>query len=581
MPTYSPPIAELIEFTGKHWSAPGGRQYEVDPDGWLLNQFWRPLHSFRYWPKDPASICDDCRKTAGTLTQDYWSHEPTRTKKHAATGCAGLVCEPIQFVLLNLPRQSGKTVGTSGLVATKIFKRHDQHVAFISGSEDQSAELFRQHYREPIVARNALNRRAKIRGNRIEVPKTSSTFTFLATSLAGTTGGTKTLVVIDEARAVPDAVAIAMMPTIFAQNGWACPAAGDGHTRTKGDLDNPKMTKCATCQTRLQPWVGQVIAMSSAGEMSGGSKDWFFNACDAAEREPSPRVYVHQATGVVGSKVAKSTVDAMNEFFGKVEGLESFVDMETTNQARRRGESFISKAQVDVVVDNMLTNQQAGDRPAVAFLDTSLVGDLTSMVVLADDSTDTEEEWARVVVQRIDIWDPKQLKGGVIDDRVIEQHLDDYVPLFPFVDIRIDTRMMPWAIQLVKRARKEKPYRRIIDGVSWREHERRASWTLLEQRLLARTIRLPPNPTLRKELLAARKSTDLNNRTDVREQSRRKRHLDVAESLAACCYLAHLQAIKPRGVALSATRTGMSAGRRLVASLSSRPITADLGPNKY
>jgi hypothetical protein len=38
----------------------------------------------------------------------------------------------------------------------------------------------------------------------------------------------------------------------------------------------------------------------------------------------------------------------------------------------------------------------------------------------------------------------------------------------------------------------------------------------------------------------------LDGNIDIREESRRKRHLDIAESLASCCYLIHELQARPR-----------------------------------
>ena len=243
-------LDEKADFARKHWTAPGGEVFEIDSEEWLYQHYWRPLHSFRLTPNDVEKLCDKCRQRAGSLTEDYYLADKTTTKRHAKDGCSGLRSEPIQFVLLILKRQSGKTVGTSGYIAAELFKGQNESIAFISGSEGQSKELFRVHYREPITRNPKLDARSRIVGSQIFVKGTGSDFTFLPTSLAGATGGTKTKVVIDEAREVPAPVAMALIPTIFAQSGWECPMGGEGHTRTKGDLDTPKRKKCSACGTR-------------------------------------------------------------------------------------------------------------------------------------------------------------------------------------------------------------------------------------------------------------------------------------------------------------------------------------------
>ena len=51
---------------------------------------------------------------------------------------------------------------------------------------------------------------------------------------------------------------------------------------------------------------------------------------------------------------------------------------------------------------------------------------------------------------RIDVWDPARQPNGVIDPIAIRLHLDDIVPCFGLIDLRVDTRVMPWAKALVR-----------------------------------------------------------------------------------------------------------------------------------
>ena len=142
---------------------------------------------------------------------------------------------------------------------------------------------------------------------------------------------------------------------------------------------------------------------------------------------------------------------------------------------------------------------------------------------------------------------------------------------------------------MVARLKKE-PWGRIVIGCTeYTREDRRFAWNALEARVLGKTIRIPDNSTLRKELRAARKSYDLDGRMDVREESRKLRHLDVAESLAGCCYDIHALASKPRGPGLADLRrrgvVGMAERlKRLAESTDNdpkRPLTRGYGENSY
>ena len=110
--------------------------------------------------------------------------------------------------------------------------------------------------------------------------------------------------------------------------------------------------------------------------------------------------------------------------------MRDFVEIETGNQARRRGEEFLSHQEIAACVDPKLQNAEAGERPAVAFLDTSDTVELSSLVILEDDSAReddfTEDPWTRVATTRIDVFDPKKI--GQIDERLLEAALD-FLPL--------------------------------------------------------------------------------------------------------------------------------------------------------
>ena len=547
-------LEENIGFARRRWQALGGERWTIasgddgEEPSWLYSEYWLPLHSFRLWPVNKDHICTSCRRLTGGLTQDYFSTEPTRTLSHRDEHeCAGLTSEPIQFLFLDLPRRTGKTVGTSGFVGALLFKGWRESVLFMAGSEKQVQKLFDEHYRAPIEASAALSKLASVLGTSVTVPKTGGQLDIVPTSMSGATGGGKTLLVIDECRIVPPKVFAAIVPQVLDQNGWHCPTGGRGHLRTHGNLDDPDHPTECPCGDRLIPWVGKCLAMTSAGEIIEG-KNWFHETVESLQAKPHPRSWVYsERNKVVGKMVAKSTVNAVTEIFGDVPSLGTYINIETENMPRRPGEDWLKKAEIDAVMSSALTQSMASERPCVAFLDTSRTGHLTSFVVVADDSDqDTEEAWSRLVVERIDIWEPAKQANGVIDDRAIEAHLDEWIPCFPLVALRVDTRVMPWAVQLVKRCRRGKPYRGIIGGVSWRDAERNASWNALERHILAKTIRLPANKRLRAELRGARRFENSDGVISVREHRGKTKHLDVAESLAACAYLAHLQTLKRR-----------------------------------
>jgi hypothetical protein len=137
---------------------------------------------------------------------------------------------------------------------------------------------------------------------------------------------------------------------------------------------------------------------------------------------------------------------------------------------------------------------------------------------------------------------------------------------------------MPWAIALVKKIKKERPWGRVVDGWSGKRHERKASWTILHQRIMAQTIRIPLHEDLRQELLSVRRVDDIDGQMDIRDSSRFKRHVDIAESLATACYLAHLESMITRQ-SLSNT-VGQLSSRNILSKLY-KPRIAGIDLNKF
>jgi hypothetical protein len=537
-----------IEFAEKHILTSALEPFDPHRDHWLINEFWRALDGYKLWPVDASTLCDDCRPLAGELTDSYWDHEETRSEAHAeaAGGCQGLQANVIWLVLLRLSRQEGKTTGAAAFTQSELADvGWDSSIALISGSEDQSEGIVERNFSVPIQSSNYISRRVDTGRTKLVGLRTRSTFVLYPTSMAGVTSGSHTLLIIDEARAVEGRIAMKLIPTINARNGWRCPYGGKGHTRTIGDMEDPGHKEtCDTCGSRLEPWVGKVVCMSNAQEIDGSGRDWFHESVELAKSEPGPNIHVYEAIGSQSRSVSKTVVEGSAAFFGKLPSTADYIEIETSNVSRRKGDPFVTSAQIQQVTDRGLKNNEGGTRPAVGFLDTSISGDLTSLVICEGDYDGTDDPWRTLEVVRLDIWDPAKQKGGLIDEHEIYAHCNALLPNFGLLAFRVDTRMMPWAINMVRVMKREASYRGVVDGVTWRETERAMSWAKLEERILGLQLRIPDDRRLISELKTARKFQNPSGRLDVREPNRKRKHLDVAESLAACCFLAHELALK-------------------------------------
>jgi len=584
-------VSDRAAFCAEHLTTADGEPFSLVGREWQRDQFWNPLDGYRLWAVDPERLCAGCAARAGRIVTSVYESDDTRTEAHARTGCAGLHSHIIWLVALQLKRQQGKTTAVAGFAVSSMFRHARESIAYVAGSEDQSEAIFRDNFSKPAKRSEAIGPRVRPMRTRLTVSENESEFELFPTSLAGSTGGARTLVVVDEARDVPSHVFAAFVPQVYARNGWRCPSGKIGHTRSSGDLElledrvgaavDPGQErygqKCKVCSLKLEPWSGRVAVMSSAQELDGSDADWFDSLCNALEQDPVPDAHVFRSVRLLNPKVQQQIVSRTQAVLGKVPGLTDSMDIEAGGVSKRKGERFVTDEDLKAVTDRRLENRERGERPGVAFLDTSTSGELTSCVVVEDDSDAEQEEkpWHRVVMARLDIWVPAQQSGGIIDERELEAYLDSLVPRFKLLRLRVDDRHEKRWRTLVEKLRK-KPWGRIVVGCTKLTREdRRLAWNELEARILGRRIRLFDDEDLKAELKGARKYRDLDNRVDVREPTRRRRHLDISESLAGCCY--DVQELAAKG---SARASAIRSEARLLAALkepSRRPTIARRG----
>ena len=547
-----PSVQQRIEFAEANIKDKTGKKFSVKGRDWIKDEFFTPVDGWKAWPKtEHQALCDPCASVAG---QVFETRQDARATFGDCTGngCDGLKVEPIIMTVLCLPRRSGKTFNTAAFALSLLLQEHHKRIAFICSSEDQMRALVRENHSLIIKQNKKMTKALEVFEHRGEIKcaKTKSYFEGMSTSHGSITGRGRTHVIVDEARDVPGRAMMALLPSVYEANGVQCPR---GHIHTAKTQEAPE--NCPVCHSELEPWYGRILLMSSAGivEGIGGEKDWFPELIEHLRANPQPNVHLYESQQIVNPDVSEKITNTVETVFGSLESTRSYVAVEVGNQFTRKGETLLVKPQIDAVIDGTLRNRLECDRRSVAFLDTSKSNDLTSLVILSEVPEKSPDPWGFVQVERIDVFDPKKLPGGVINPAQILEHLDMVIPLYPNMEaLRVDTRVMPWAIALVKKAKKERSYGRIIDGWHKGKAERKSSWALLHQRILSKTIRLPPHPTLRKELLAVRRLTDLDGQMDIRDADRRKRHVDIAEGLSVCCYLAHLESLNTR-TSLAAT----------------------------
>ena len=543
-PQLSATLQDRVRFAEEHVVTKTGSPFSFKGRPWIVDEFWGPADGFKLWPVDKARLCDECRIQAGQVVHDWTARHPSKTPAHAETGCAGLDLQPIIVTLINVTRQEGKTTAGMAYDLSTIFKMRNKHLGFVTAAEDQTARLIRENYDNAIQANRKLAKRCRKVGMEIVVPSTNSKFTGLATSSSSVTGSSFTHVRFDEARDVPNEVFAALLPSIFARNGWECPVPGHYHVE---GLEDSKRRTCPVCGLHLVPWWGRLIATSSSGLQRDGEDHWFAEMVEHILANPDPNMHVYkrdESTNPSVSHVARGVAERL----GQLNSLRDLMEAEVHNKAYRKGEDFVSTSELNAILDRDLRASEGSAARCVGFLDTSLSQDLTSLVILADDPIDgVDEPWRRLVALRMDVWDPADTAAGLIDDEAIWRHLEDYLPLFPNLRVLgVDDHMQPWAIKLVRRA-KQKPWGRMLQSVNaWKDTESQIGWSLFEEAIRERRIRLLEIERVRKEIRGTKRTRKSDGTVIVTDRNRKKMHRDVTESVACAMSLAHLESLKRR-----------------------------------
>jgi hypothetical protein len=376
----------------------------------------------------------------------------------------------------------------------------------------------------------------------LKVPQNKSLLEITASTHGSITGTGRTHVIIDEARDVKGRVLMAAIPSIEDAAGYECPR---GHVR----IDNPtpdilrRQAPCSVCGADLIPWQGRLIIMSSSGLDLGDA--WFNELVEQIDTRPDANTHLYRQSESQNPKVSKDTVNALDRVFSGVSGLRDYVEVELHNKAARPGDSYLTKAEIEACISQR-DNAEGSMRRCLAFLDTSLSTDLTSLVI-GEEREGCKIAFDRIDIVRIDVWDPAKQPGKVIDPLAITAHLDDIMPRFPgLLWLDVDVRIMPWAVQAVNLWRTTKPWGKRVRGFSGNRAERDIAWESLEMRVLARTITFPRHERMLRELAGLRRHRTPQGRMEIRDAAREKSHADISESIATVCYMAHQEAIISR-----------------------------------
>lgn len=532
-------IAQRLQFAEKHWRSRKGQAFQITPERqWVLDDFWLAADGFKWWPKNPQKLCSDCGEKANTLTEWTWTN-PTATSEHAATGCEGLELHPVICTILNLPRREGKTFNTSAYIGANLFQGKNKSILYVAAAGEQTKRIFRDNYVSNIDGDPILTRNAVVRDSAIKVPKNKSFMEIVTTAASSITGTGRTHVIIDEARDVPGNVLMAAIPSVFDENGLECP---NGHIKGSMALYS-KETNCPICTARLNPWYARIIITSSSALVDGTEDTaWFPDLVQHLLDKPDPNYHVFKMDVSQNPDVHAGTKSAVDRVFSEIPSLRDLVQVEVHNRTTRKGDKYLTRNQVNACVDKRLFNQEFSNERCVGFLDTSDVQDLTSLVVLEEANGTPEHPFENVRQVRLDVWDPKTQPTKAVDELAVLAHLDRYMPLFPQLILRVDTRLRPWARRLIH-ACSQRPWGLRVQAYNGNTSERVMAWSCLEARILARKIVLQDNATMLSEFDGIKAKRRSDGLVEVSDISRKRKHADILDALANACLMAHEQLV--------------------------------------
>lgn len=552
-------LAQKIEFAEKYICDKEGRPFKLPASRrWVPEEMWRPADGFKWWPKEDVeytSLRDEERELVGKITDwTFDEHEHIELR-------------PVIMTAVKIPRQEGKTFNVMAFNLACLFIDYNESITYVAAAGDQADVFFEENYVAAIEQNKELKRSCEIVGSTIYVPRTNSRFEVVPTSHRSITGRGRSRFVFDESRDIPGRVVMAALPAIFARNGWQCP---NGHVKVGPDSS---VRECKVCSARLIPWQARVLAMSSAGAIEGGSRDWFMDLVENLTEEPDPNAHLYHNDESQNPAVSTQAKDFVARVFSKIDSTKDFVDIEVHNISRKLGTEYLSHSQVEQRINKKLRNQESSARRSVSFLDTSRTKELTSWTIFAD----TSDDWSSLVVERIDVWTPANTDRKLIDEMTVWDHFETYMPLFPNLELWVDTRVMPWAERFVAKAKLEAKWGARVHRFQGKGPERNTGYKVLAEDIRGGAIELMDNETLRKEFKVARKFYDIKGDYEVREENRKIRHLDILDGHANCAYQVWVKRSTKPGVGLRHLKQESPATRLLRRSM--RPVTSGLGPN--
>jgi len=369
----------------------------------------------------------------------------------------------IKELLIWRPRQSGKSQCLAALAITELLLRPGAYVVMAAASERQAGAVYDRKIKKPLermfrlrtphAARWRKHIRTTKRG--IEL-STGSTLEVVATNEATSPGRSPTLLLIDEARDVPDEFYGAFVPS----------AIGAG---------------------------GKVVIASTAGPPRG----FFYELT----RHRSEDTWFHHSTINDNPSADRRLLDFLHQRLSAI--LPAAARRELGNEFTDDGSEFLPAALIDAAVDETLGETAESKAPAFVMYDLSRKQDLTSRTVVLRLPPRRPEARDHLLVASIRVWDPKRSPTREVDFAEVRADLQDLPTRYPnLCSVLIDEGAEAGA--LLPFARGMASLALVTHGFVATPVTNMKLWGALAARLHARTLSIVWNERLIAELRGLR-----------------------------------------------------------------------------
>ena len=400
-------------------------------------------------------------------------------------------------LILWLVRQVGKSTLAAAMLISTLLTKRGSYSAGIAAGQAQAESIYHRKVRRPFerLARElSIPKKDLIITRRsIEVLSLESKIEILATDEGTVPGRSITeggVLVLDEARDIPDSVYAALAPS----------AIGGG---------------------------GKIVLASTAGAPRG----FFYDAC----MNPTPETWLYHARTNDNPFASKPMLDFLARRLGVL--VPSAKRRELDNEFTEDAESFLPAALIDAAIDDALGELPSSPLPAFAFYHLSRKRDLTSRVVVVRESAQRPEAQDHLQVVSVRTWDPRQSPTKEVDFAEVRTDLDGLPVRFPRLEaVLIDEgaeagSLLPFAKATAALTLK-------VRGFVASPESNANLWGALAARLHSRTLSIPRHERLIAELRGLRQETfSFGSKWRVVDSSRRL-HRDLSLALAGAVYAA-------------------------------------------